>query len=521
MKIKIAFIIFFIFSAGVFIQTAEAAEINNNIDSKQAKTQEKENKLKEKLLRKQKKESEKKLRQEQKSLEAQKKAQEEDAARQLEELVKKEKLRQKEERKKELQKLRDSLAGIVSLSVDYDMKFRGAFYSNTDYTSANKRSSDAYLQYLSLNIIGKFDGKIEMASKISSYGFSGKFYPSFAMPYERNDFSAFLETAFIKYKDNINYNTSYCVTVGKQAFSVGDGLIFDANNNGMLGARGALDFSNLFSIDLFAAKDNNKDFNIYGAALAIKTGALIEIGLYQEKNNTGYEYSKGIYVQDPAFKINYDNKTFYDFRITGGNQKYKYKIEAARQTGELVKSSFSAVEYDAYSFVFEGSWKGKILNKLNAGAALLFSYAGADNENAFNPTFTKRYDGAQRTGYGTLFAATASDSFLTLPRGYYGINTFAVKFEAFPMPSLQSGAGVFLYSASDAPANAYVSSIDEIYGAKGSLGNEIDFFIKYICGDYFDVTFDFALYTPPDDKRGIFANTEASYLFQIGISSKF
>jgi hypothetical protein len=54
-------------------------------------------------------------------------------------------------------------------------------------------------------VIGKFDKRIEMSAKIASYGFSGKYDNAFAMPYEDKDFAFFLETAFLKFKNEKDF----------------------------------------------------------------------------------------------------------------------------------------------------------------------------------------------------------------------------------------------------------------------------------------------------------------------------
>ncbi len=410
----------------------------------------------------------------------------------------------------------------ISLIFDYDLNFRAASYSNVDYTSPKAVGDSIFSQYLSLNIIGKFEDRIEMSGKLASYGLSGKENPVFMMPYKEDDFSLFLETAFLTFKSAQNSVIPYKLYGGKQEFTAGDGLIVDGNNNGMLGFRGTADFFKNFTLDAFAAKADNYDFSVYGGSLKIKMAPVIEIGIYQERNNTGFEYEKGVLADTSTQTIRYDNKTFYDLRITGGNKKYKYRLEGAQQKGELVRSTATAenTEYDAYAFVLEGSWSGTIL-KAQSNAKLMFSYADAKGDNAFNPTLARRYNGLQRIGYGTLFAANSADSFFILPDEYGGINTLGAQFDVSPWNFLQTGIGFFLFSATDAPPDAGNPGFAEIYGAKADLGNEFDFFVKYSYKHYFDAGLSIAVYTPPSGDKSGFANNDSSYLFQLEVSSKF
>ncbi|MCL2390510.1 MAG: hypothetical protein FWC88_03705, partial [Endomicrobia bacterium] len=81
----------------------------------------------------------------------------------------------------------------------------------------------------------------------------------------------------------------------------------------------------------------------------------------------------------------------------------------------------------------------------------------------------------------------------------------------------------YLYSASDfrGAGDAGDAGLSSLYGAKADLGNEFDFFAKYGYKKYFDVGFNFAVYTPPSNTQNVFGNTGPSYLFQVEVSSRF
>ena len=459
-----------------------------------------------------------------KELQRQEEMQEKEHKKQEEAKKRAEKKQEKEEQKLEREERRRKAAEkepYSALVLDYNLRFQAAAYSNLNYRDAETPEwENIFRQCLSVNIIGKFDDRIEMSAKLASYGLSGNQNEIFAMPYSDNGFSFFLESAYLNFRSEEYALIPYVFTVGKQYFSIGNGLIIDSNRNGFLGARAQADLPLMLSIDAFAAKVDKQDFNIYGGNVKIKTYPLIEIGIYQERNNTGFAYQKGILVDSAAYVIESDVKTFYNIALAGGKNKYNYRLEAAKQTGELVKTSSGTVEYDVYAFLAEGSWQGTFFKRAS-NAKIMFSYADAENENSFNPTFAKRYDGLQRIGYGTLFAANNTDSLLILPVGYGGINTIGAKFDIAPWNFLQTGIAFYMFSASDAPADAGDPGLAKLYGAKADLGNEFDFFVKYKYIDYFDAGFSFALYTPPSGADKVFSNTEASYLYQIEVSARF
>ncbi|MDR3195312.1 MAG: hypothetical protein LBT58_00720 [Endomicrobium sp.] len=412
-----------------------------------------------------------------------------------------------------------SVAPKISLALDYNLQFRAASYSNIDYTSVKRKSADIFSQYFNLDVIGKFGDRIEMSAKLASYGFAGKYNSAFKMPCEDKDFLFFLETAFLTFKSEKDFSAPYTIYIGKQEFHYGSGLIVDGDNTGLLGAEATVGLSKFLTLDMFVSKVPDENFNFYG--INFNFDSLIEFTICQERNDSGFLYKKGLSTKDSdKIEIEYDNKTFYDLRIASDGKKYGYAVEAAQQKGRLSKDNEEKVDYDSYMFSLNGVWHGEIFKK-DANASILFTYSGAKGENCFNPTFAKRYDGLQRIGYGTLFAANTADSFIVIPNGYYGINALGFSFDICPFNAVSSGISYFLFSASDAPAGAGEAGFGKIYGAKADLGKELDFFVKYKYKHYFDVIFDFALYAPPSKAYKIFANADSSYLFQLGILSRF
>jgi hypothetical protein len=413
-----------------------------------------------------------------------------------------------------------SVTPKISLALDYDMQFRAASYSNIDYTLKKKKSSDIFSQYLNLNIIGKFDDRVEMSAELGSYGFSGKYDNAFEMPYYDRDFSFFLETAFLTFKSEKSFSMPYKLYIGKQEFHYGNGLIVDGDNTGLLGAEANIELFKFLTFDMFASKIADENFNFYG--INFNFYSLVEFTICQEQNNSGFLYKRGLSTKlsDDGIRTEHDNKTFYDLRVANDGNKYGYSVEAAQQRGRLSKDNNETVNYNAHMFNLSGSWHGGMFSK-EANASIVFAYSTARGENCFCPTFAKRYNGLQRIGYGALFAANATDSFIVIPNGYYGINTLGFSFDIYPLDAISSGLKYFLFSASDAPADAGDAGFARIYGAKADLGREFDFFVKYKYRHYFDIIFDFAVYTPPSKADKVFANMESSYLFQLGITSRF
>jgi hypothetical protein len=412
-----------------------------------------------------------------------------------------------------------SVVPKISLALDYDMQFIAASYSNIDYTLAKRKSSDIFSQYLNLNIIGKFGDRIGMSAELGSYGFSGKYDNAFKMPYYDKDFSFFLETAFLTFKSEKDFSMPYKLYIGKQEFHYGSGLIVDRDNTGLLGAEANIKLFKFLTLDMFTSKIPDENFNFYG--INFNFYSLVELTICQEQNNSGFLYKKGLSTKfSDKIIIEHDNKTFYDLRVANDGDKYGYSVEAVQQRGSLSKYNNKTVNYNAHMFNLNGVWHGEIFSK-ESNANIVFTYSTAKGENCFCPTFAKRYNGLQRIGYGVLFAANATDSFIVIPNGYYGINTLGFSLDIYPLDAISSGLAYFLFSAADAPVGAGDAGFARIYGAKADLGKEFDFFVKCKYRNYFDIVFDFAVYIPPSKADKIFVNMESSYLFQLGITSRF
>jgi hypothetical protein len=116
--------------------------------------------------------------------------------------------------------------------------------------------------------------------------------------------------------------------------------IVDGDNTGLLGAEAEVELSKFLTLDMFASKVPDENFDFYG--VNFNFDSLVEFTICQERNDSGFLYKKGLSTKDSnddSNKIKYDNKTFYDLRIANEGKKYGYAIEAAQQKGCLSKDN--------------------------------------------------------------------------------------------------------------------------------------------------------------------------------------
>jgi hypothetical protein len=405
-----------------------------------------------------------------------------------------------------------------TLNVDTEYRLRGVYFANLDYDKTT--STDAlhfYDQRLCISIGGKFAPNVEIGSKITALGIVGTTTNYFNAPFPRTDFTPYIENAFVKIINMADTNLD--LTVGKIGLVFGDGLIIDDNGAGFNALK--LDgnyklpvpFSNKvipFKGELFLAKisesiNQDTDSDLFGgvATLDFKKN-LVEIGYFDQRDYSGTPFALGS-LSTPTKSI---QKQFYDIRIGKKEKLAAYQFEIVKENGIITKPNLTSVNIDGLGWVASGKLIGEKtkLGKVEARAGLAV-FSGNDNtasldhtDNSFSPTFTKRWDGLERSGYGELVAATPMDAFIKFPDPYSGFSTLSVGAGFTPLYAWTFGVDYYLFSATQGPKGATTASgFERIFGAEFSLGIELDLSAKLELSKYVSMRVSYARYTPPTD----------------------
>ena len=435
-----------------------------------------------------------------------------------------------------------------TLDIETDYRLRGISYDHDPSVEAStntQKSLSYYSQRLKLGVKGNFDKGIEIGAKLTSLGIVSSTTAVGSVPYSRTDFTPFVENAYVKFKNFGDWPVD--VIAGRQTVSYGDGLILDDNGTGLNAIRaiGHFDMPVPFSksktlplnIEYFTMKLNetlqtNSDSDIYGGIFSLDLNKnLFELGYFEETDFSGTPYVRQLNTPDAAlytYATKAIDKRFIDLRLGRKEKISAYQIEFAKQTGYVTKPDGTQITFDGMGYLLSG----KLVNentKIGAVTArALISYASGSNDpynftndQAFSPTHTKKYDGLERAGYGTIFGATPGDSFVSIPTGYSGMDTLNFGVDIAPLYNLIFGLDYLFFSASEGPKGAPVSSgFERFYGANFSLGSEFDIAVKFVNSKYSSVSFLYCTYSPPQSSV-IWPHTSSIITYRLEISAKF
>ncbi|MCX5782030.1 MAG: hypothetical protein NT145_04925 [Elusimicrobia bacterium] len=403
------------------------------------------------------------------------------------------------------------------LSVETDYRLRGISYSSTEIfaTTSTNTSLSYYSQRLMISLRGNFDQNIEIGSKLTSLGIVSTTNTVFLVPYPKTDFTPYVENAYVKFK-NLGEKPVDLI-IGKQSLCYGTGLIVCDNGTGFNTIRltGHCDLALPFfkstilpiNAEYFTAKvqetlNLSSDADVYGGLLKLEINKnLWEFGYFGEDDFSGTQYVRGSNIYNTKAIV----KRFLDLRIGKKEDISEYQIEIAKQTGYVTRTDGVAINFDGMGYLFYGKLVNEKTRLGKVAARALISYASGNDDpysfsddKSFSPTYTKRYDGMERGGYGMIFGASPVESFFNIPIGYSGINTLNIGTDISPIYNWTFCLDYFLFSASQAPKGSpEASGFEKFYGANFSLGSEVDLSLKFIHSKYSDIGFAYSIYSPP------------------------
>lgn len=437
--------------------------------------------------------------------------------------------------------LAPGMLGAATLDIETDYRLRGISYPNTDFNSATSTDTAAYYsQRLRLSLKGTFTQGIEIGSTLTALGVAGSTSTLFAVPYPNTDMSPFVETAYLKMTNFSDLPID--LTVGKQNITIGNGFIVSDDGRGFTGLRLSGHYDTPIPLtdirlplagEIFTMKVNENfgrqaDLDIYGAVFNTTwKGNFWEIGYFETQDFSGTLYDRGGNLIPTKGIV----KQFYDVRFERKEgTAARYGFEFAKQGGHVENTTGQTINFGGMGFVASGELVGEKtkLGRVSAHALAAFN-SGEDNntgvfedDQAFSPDFTRRFDGLEPAGYGELFAANPTGSFLALPSPEFsGIDTLNLGATFEPIYAWALGVDYFLYAASQGPKGApEASGIERIYGAEFALGVELDLSVKYTHSKYVEMRFTFSRYTPPS-YTALWPLAEPAVRYMLEVAAKF
>jgi hypothetical protein len=407
---------------------------------------------------------------------------------------------------------------FTSLNLGMDYRLRGVSVDNNDLDNATNDRFSYYSQNVRAYLTSWLNQDVEASLRLQSlniWGLEG----SASAPvtrYPKSDGTPFVEEAYIHLPHALWKRVD--LVLGRQEIVLGDGLLVSDDDLGFNAIRARAELPWDADADAFTAKITealgaNDDFDLYGAVLGLtREHNRWELAWVQERNNAPSPYILGASTATSTKVL----RRFYDLRLFGNLKDAYYKAEVALQSGEAKLLSGQEVSIKGSGHKLELGAETDDFKWGRFGVRGVYADGSGDDEGtpgtdeAFRPTFSRRYDGFQRVGYGSHFAATLSDAYdrsapfaaalpaTGLPLGVSGIRTMGL--------GIFSTQGVLWTGSLD--YYAYTSRTK--LAGKNDLGAELDAEVVYRYTGF--VTFRLGMaYFFPGEVFGALASRAARY----------
>lgn len=415
-------------------------------------------------------------------------------------------------------------AGATKLDLSADLELKAANYSGLIY-GAQRNSQSFFAENATLGFVIK-DIRLEktpqstmdvgivlqsIGPNASSTTVSGPQFSSIAERLPNTDGSPFIRGAYVKIYKFLNPNIT--ATLGRQDFTLGQGIALSSNDLGFPGGR--LEINNVFygiKTDLFFFRplNHSRYVRIYGAS-AFYPG---NEGLWQVYH---FWEQDGFASQDILFDTVSKTKKFTGLRYVLTQKNLAFDGEAVIQRGAANNTDGSTGNYEAHAFMLKGSWMqnisifGRSKVRLGYGRSSGNVQASSDTDKAFFPDFGGRFNGLERDGYGAIAGASlydilkTSDTVNGLPDGLSGLNIINIGLD-LPYKKLMLSADLYKFRASQNSA-----------GGSIQVASEWDLKVSYSLSENLRLTAVYAVLTP----LGLYSDTTETKLIYGAVSGRF
>lgn len=415
----------------------------------------------------------------------------------------------------------------MTLNIETDYRLRGLAYKNLDFNTDTSSDTIAYYtQRLRLGISGSFptaksNSNIEIYCRLQALGVVGGDFsilkPTLTwineLPYPNIQSMPFVENAYLKL---INFDVyPVDIILGRQPLNYGTGLIIADNGIGYDALRLVVKYPEKFKTELFTAKvsenfisKSDNDINALVVSGPYKT-VNFDVGLFNFKDYSGSLYEK--FSSTDPFNTKSISKQFYDFHFSQKvEDDFGWDAGISLEKGSVITDADRNISIDAYYYYFSGYHTAKTprygiyTSKVTVAGASGDDPSDDNRDGAFSPPFTKKFDGLERIGLGTLMAMSPYNSFMDIIRkNYSGLGVFSIGVESSPFYSWALGVDVFMYSASKSKypgAGPAPSNYEKwLLQQECSVGSEWDYSLKYTYSKYLGFVLSWNTFKPPDN----------------------
>jgi len=329
--------------------------------------------------------------------------------------------------------------------------------------------------------------------------------------YPNVDGTPFVKEAYIRVYNFLNPKTT--VTLGRQAFALGQGITLADDGLGLSGARIETEkfFRNIKGELFFFRPFKDTDYvKIMGA------------GIYYPSNE-GLWHLYHFWEQgaQPMTELGHTSlsrtKKFTGVRYFINHNQLNFDGEFILQRGSAKGTGGQNTDYTGYAFLLKGLWNqdiaffGPSKMRLAYGKSSGNSGDVTDKDKAFMPTFGHRFKGVEREGFGEIAGASLYDIIQTsatpngLPNGVSGLNIINLGVD-MPYKKLALSVDFYKFRASQ---NISKESIQ--------IGSEWDLKAAYPMGEGLRLKAVYAVFKP----MSLYPQTTPIKLVSLSLTAKF
>ena len=404
--------------------------------------------------------------------------------------------------------LLSSCAFAAKLDLGVETSFAIDSWSNLNFASSSTTISKTnFVQNAAFGVVLKdlrylpeSDSTMDIGIKFAATGVNsqGTLQPpfdTFQSFYPDSSFRPWVREAYIRVNDLFDKDVT--LTAGRQAFNLGTGMTLSDNGIGMPGLD--LRFNRLLwsmNTDIFAFQPKAND-NASGEVTILGLSADCEAqGLWQFYSFAELDNQTTAVISTPVDSV---VRSFSGASYSMRYGQLSFDAEAAieKGTAKTAAAGGQDITFDGNAAMLSAKWE-QDLGYFGMGAArVAMGRASGDDQNtpdkdeAFFPSYGRRYSGFERKGFGQVFGATLYDALggdsstkTGMPAGLSGIQVvnLGMSFKAFSWINLDSD--IFFFEA------------DSSSNGQKKLGTEVDFKLFKPLGNHLDMSIVYGIFMP-------------------------
>jgi|GEM_PF-669818 len=329
--------------------------------------------------------------------------------------------------------------------------------------------------------------------------------------------SPFVKEAYVRIYKFLRPNIT--ATLGRQAFTLGQGITLADDGLGFTGARleAAKLIRNIKGEFFFFRPYENGDFvKITGGGIYYPSSEGLW-HLYHFWEQTALSSSA-----QPLEELGYSSvsrvKKISGIRYFLNHSQLNFDGEVMVQRGRSRQpDNRGKVDYTGYAFLLKGSWSqnvsffGQSKMRMAFGKSSGNSGPVSDKDKAFKPAFGHRFKGIERDGFGEIAGASLYDIIQTsgtkngLPNGVSGLNILNAGLD-MPLKKAVFSVDFFKFRAAQNAADGAIQ-----------VGSEWDFKLSYPMGESLRLRAVYAFFKP----MSLFDENTTIKLISVALSAKF